>query len=130
MPNSFSASSKSILGAEKSLLPATALPTITAAATPALPKAVSVSRGQPPYEVNTTGAGNHAGPKKRLQETTVSLPVLYSVKRYSPHLTSPSKPSHTPPLPPLCYDHTADTWDKKASSSATELFYCFNVIKT
>lgn len=48
---------------------------------------------------------------------------LYWVKWYLLHFKSLSKPSHPTSLRLLCCDHIAALGDKKAFSSATELFY-------
>lgn len=109
MPNSFSASSESIIRAEKrkylSLQPALLhLPAITTAATPTLSKAVLDSRGQPPNEQNKTGAGTQVGPKKRFQKIVSVRAVLCKAVLTPLHVSEQAFP-HPSPAASVLWSH-------------------------
>lgn len=86
------------------------------------PRQFQTAEGSRPMERTRQELGLELVPKKGFRRS-LSVSVLCSVKQYLLHFMSLSKPPHTPLLLPLCYDHTADIWDKKAFSSVTELFY-------
>lgn len=129
VPNSSSASSEIIIWAEKrdylTLQPAFPhLPSITTTALPALGRAASDSRGQPPYKENKAGDGTRAGPREKAPGDGICVCAALCTVVLSPLYIS-EQASHSPPLLTLCCDHIAALRDKKAFSSVTELSYYF-----